>query len=801
MDVTAVKENRVRNTLRQLLLGLVALSGTAAAQEEASLVELSQYYGFLPVEIFKVEYRSHSLVPGDFNHDGKTDLALVDDSHSRIDLLIQRASTPAKLEELAKVNDIRSHWRFEKKKIPVDREVPSLSAADLNGDGRTDLVYFGNPDRLVVRYQPASGEWTEKKEFRVADVQAAAWTVATGDLNNDALADITVLGKKSTYVLYQKKDGTLTPPAEFRNTGADLGLGMVQDLNGDGRNDLFYLAKDQDERVLSGRLQDDRGQLGPEIQFGVKNPRGVALYDIDGQGGAEVLAIDNQTNRLRVLKLKNPQPRPGEPATRLVQYGIGTEGRDIGEAAIGDVDGDMLADVAITVPGAAQVMMFRQQRGSGLDLGTAYPSYLGAQQIRIADVDTLPGNEIVVLSTKENTIGIAKFAEGRLGFPETLATSGTIVAFELADLDADNHPEIVAVFQEKAGRGPAKYWIGAVKRTVAGEWEKFKFAGDKTELEIKPEDTPQRLMAVDVNQDGRKDFLCILNGKAPLLLLTNDAGVPEPVTVSGGVQLGDVEPGTIEFGQLQEPALLIAQGSFARQVRLDEDRRWQVKDQFNSTETNAKLKGVATLDLDGQPGNELVLVDSGLNKLRIFRREKDSYLPWREIDIGKFPFKSTAVADLNNDRHDDLVLIGQGRFGVLYSGQSDFELDELASYESSQKDAYLMDLAAGDLNGDGRTDIALMETENHTVQVVTRAHDGSLKLALSFKIFEEKSFNDRSRRGGVQPREGIITDVTGDGRADLVLLAHDRILLYPQDTGAPQSPPPMKELGAAGARP
>lgn len=787
--------------LRSLVLASCALTfftpSAAPAQDDELPVQLSQYYGFLPVEIFKVESRSHSVVAGDFNNDGKTDLAAVDDSHSRIDLLIQKATAPTTAEELSKVNDVRSHWRFEKRRIPVDREVPALTAADLNGDGRTDLVYFGNPDRLVVRYQPATGEWTEKKEFRLADVAAAAWTVAAGDLNNDALADVAVLGKKSTYVLYQQKDGTLSTPVEFRNTGADLGLGMIQDLDGNGRNDLFYLAKDQDERVLCGRLQDSRGQLGPEIQFGVKNPRGVTLYDLDGQAGAEVLAIDQQTNRLRVLKLKNPRPRPGEPATRLVQYGIGAEGRDTGEAAIGDIDGDMLPDVVVTVPGAAQVMVFRQQKGSGLDLGTPFPSYLGAQQVRIADVDGLPGNEVVVLSSKENTLGIAKFSEGRLGFPETLATSGTVIAFELADLDGDGKDEIVALFQEKAGRGPSKITLGAVKRTVAGEWERYKFPGDKTEIELKSEDVPQRLITADVNQDGRKDFLCLLGSKPPLLLLTNDKGVPEPVTVAGGVQIGEADAGSIEMGQLSEPALLVAQGTFARSLKLDENNRWQVRDQFNSLESNTKLKGVTTLDLDGQPGNELVLVDVGLGKLRIYRREKETYTPWREVDIGKFPYKSIAVADLNNDRHDDLVLFGTGRFGVLYSGQTDFELEEIASFESAQKDAYLMDLVAGDLNGDGRSDIAILEAENHTIQLVTRTADGSLKLALSFKIFEEKRFHERSK-GGVQPREGLIADVTGDGRADLVLLAHDRILVYPQDPGGSLPAAKPAAVGAAG---
>jgi len=32
-----------------------------------------------------------------------------------------------------------------------------------------------------------------------------------------------------------------------------------------------------------------------------------------------------------------------------------------------------------------------------------------------------------------------------------------------------------------------------------------------------------------------------------------------------------------------------------------------------------------------------------------------------------------------------------------------------------------------------------------------------------------------------EPREALIADLTGDGRNDLVIVVHDRILLYPQE--------------------
>lgn len=68
-----------------------ALSGsTLSAQDEDMVNELSQFYGFKPLELVKLSDRSGNLVSGDFNHDGITDLAIADNAHSRIDLLLQR---------------------------------------------------------------------------------------------------------------------------------------------------------------------------------------------------------------------------------------------------------------------------------------------------------------------------------------------------------------------------------------------------------------------------------------------------------------------------------------------------------------------------------------------------------------------------------------------------------------------------------------------------------------------------------------------------------------------------------------
>ncbi|MBX3437285.1 MAG: VCBS repeat-containing protein [Planctomycetaceae bacterium] len=747
-------------------------------------IDLSTFFGFGPVEIFKLEWRSHSLLPGDFNHDGRTDLAIVDNSHSRIDLLLQRQGPPDETESVKrkKVNEISSHWRFEHVKLPVDRNISAMAVGDFNSDGRADLAYFGDPDRLVLLFQPESGEWTEKRQVRLADVEGQSWGIAAGDLNGDGRDDVAILGKRVTYLVYQTSPGEFSAPTEIRNTADRLSLAMIGDLDGDERKDLFYLASDGDDRRASVRLQTEAGRLGPEIRFDFKNTRGLILSDLVPGAGGEVVTIDGTTGRVRVGQFSLEGRPEDQLAARLVQYGFGepgvAKGRDL---AMGDVNGDGLLDVIVTDPNAAQLIVFLQHKNHGLDLGTAFPSFLEVEQVRIADVDGDGRAEVFALSNKEKSIGVCRYEQERLSFPTTLPITGEPVAFELIDLDKDGVLELL--YLEKSKRN--SYVLHRMTRAGEGDWKSTPVGQDGGKLELSNE--PVYMRSIDANQDGRSDLLLISAvGKPPTLLVTDAGGVPRHVETAGGLQLGNVERGAVFSGMLSEPVTLVAQQNFARSVRLDEENRWQVLDQFNPSESGAKIAGAATLDLDGEPGNELVLIDTGAKKLRIFRKEEQLYQPWEQVELGTFPYIAAHVGDLNSDGRDDLLLFGQQRFLVLYAGERPPQLKDVLTYESKLDDSTFADLVAGDLNGDGQIDVALLDIAEHQVEIITLRND-ALVHALNFKVFEEKNFG---RRGGsgVQPREGVIADVTGDGRDDLILLVHDRILVYPQDDG--KSPEP-----------
>ncbi len=326
--------------------------------------------------------------------------------------------------------------------------------------------------------------------------------------------------------------------------------------------------------------------------------------------------------------------------------------------------------------------------------------------------------------------------------------------------------------------------LHALEQASGEKWRPYSFGPAKiSQVPLDLAASPTRLTGFDAQRHGLASFLLFQeNDRPPLLLAAKPDGSVIQVPGDGSLRLGNAGPGAVFFDSGASPTILVAQENFARKLQRRGEHTWQVVDQYNASEPSAHVVGAALIDLDGKADREVVLIDTGIRKLRILRRDADLYRPWKEVELGSFPYEAVRVADLNGDGRDDLLLFGRGRFAVLYAGQSAPALNELATFETKIKKATFADVVAGDLNGDGRPDLALIDTQSHNVEILALDGENRPVHAFQFKIFEEKSFNE-AHEGGTEPREAVISDVTGDGRPDLVLLAHDRVLVYPQDDG------------------
>ncbi len=761
----------------------IAVAGESADKPN----EIAQFYGFAGIELFKLEPRAFNLQAGDFTGDGLTDIMVIDNRGSCLRLLAQRSQPDqAAAESGSKANDLTSDWRFDIRAISMDKTLAGMSTGDFNGDGRLDVACIGAPDQLIIRYQPAPGEmeWTEKWTTRLPGIEPVAWMIAAGDLNSDQHDDLVVLGKDVTYVILQNDKGEMQTPKSLINTSPQLSMVQIADLNGDGRSDICYLANEGSTRGLCARLQTNDNRLGPEMRFSLQQPRSVTLANVDQKPGHEVVTVDSRTGRVQISSLQPATLREGTVPTRFLQYGIGPAGanRDRG-VAIGDVDGDQLIDVVVTDSEQAQLLLYRQNGIDGLGMAETFPGLLGVQDVAAADLNADGVLDMVLLSGKEGVLATCHFEGGRMTFPETVLKKPE--GSELAAVNvlmAGENVQIVVALTTGSGSGMKLAFLRLVQNSV-GEWLPAK-DDQKIELVGAVGSRGVRLVQMDVNRDGRTDLLSVPTGTSKAgvqVLLQKEDGALEVAQEKSRLDLGVSSAGRTF---VNNDRLLVARDSFARSLSFSGDG-WKVEDQFNAGESSASLEGVAVLDLDQKPGDEIAMVDTGVQKVRILRQEEGVYRPWKEVDLGAMQFSSTLVADLNGDGRSDLLLVGAQHFSVLYSGRSDSEMEELATFESERSTSYPADVIVGDINGDGQVDLSVIDTSINGLEILRFHPEFGLQEATHFRVFEEKRLVSADDDRGTEPREGIVADVTSDGRMDLILLCHDRLIVYPQDSGKP----------------
>jgi hypothetical protein len=225
--------------------------------------------------------------------------------------------------------------------------------------------------------------------------------------------------------------------------------------------------------------------------------------------------------------------------------------------------------------------------------------------------------------------------------------------------------------------------------------------------------------------------------------------------------------------------MIVARDHFARALRLGSGGALEVLDQFNAPTPESQVFGAVVADLDADGKREVALLDRKREALILLARgPRGTFEAAGEVEVGALSFRGGEARDLDGDGRPDFVLFAEDRFAVAPSRAEEASLVEVAEHESTIPNAFYEKALVGDANADGRPDVVLLETGSARLDILAVEGRG-LRHALKFRVFEQRSFEQQRR--SAEPREAVLADVTGDGKADLALLVHDRLLLYPQE--------------------
>jgi hypothetical protein len=820
---------RLTKTIIAVVILSAILSSTGAELVDPN--NLAAYYGFNEMEIIKLDWGIRGLRVADFDGDSRGDIAVVNDRKARIELLIQKDSVgPGETPVAVDLNDvdiniINPPTRFRKEAVAVSQKIYSFVCGDLNSDKMMDLAFYGEPKGLYVILQkvceteagkPKTLNWRTRKKIKIDDGLVTGGALVCADLNNDGKDDLALAGRDGVYIILQKEDGSLAEPVKYPTTALTLAV-EVGDLNGDNINDLILITNDS-EKPIHVRFGLATGQLGPQVQFFIERPLALELCNIDAEPGNEILTVDAISKRLICYKFASEKETDGDWPILFYPL-ISGEGSTKRDLVVGDFDGDGLADVVISDPGAAELILYKQTPELGLAEPVRFPAFADIESLSAADIDGDGKFELAALSVKEKIIGKAEFEGDRLSFPQPVEIHGEPVAMELADIDHDGKTDCIYISKDANDIRHLRviYNLGVTGKggnQPKGKHLKITEEVDdaKSALELKGlVSDPDGLKILDVDQDGLEDVLIFVKYEPPILVRQIQKKKFEVVdspsaqaSLIKDATLGSVAVANVDGKTGEE--MLVAQKNFARSLvfasaaeRRDlaeggDGKTWSIIDQYNAKGTENKISAVAAFDIDGkgpQGRPAILLLDGQKGQLQILKAGVDNtYRFEKELNIGTWDAAAKHLkmlfAPLTGSKVKSILLFDGDKFALITppsGSQTPQHLEQLFSYETKIKDGMYGNLTAGDINFDGRVDIIMVDYNRNHIEILALDSDTKPAPAMRFKVFEQKSYRDSKELAkiSIEPRELKIADVTGDGKNDLVTVIHDRIIIYPQD--------------------
>ena len=672
---------------------------------------------FAPRIDFAAGSTPYSVAIGDLDGNGKPDLVVANLMAGTVSVL-QNTGTPGAIYPPSFAAPVSfaagTYPRF-------------VAVSDLDGDRKIDIAVVNERSNTVSAFHNTT---------TTGNIDASSFapmiSFATGsNPNNLAIGDIDVDGKpdlvvtnfasntvsvlRNTSTAGNLNAGSFASKADFA-TGSQPFYVVIGNINGDGLPDIATVnAVSNNISVLRNQSVPGNittGTFAGKVDFATGNyPVSIALGDLDGSGIPEIIAADAGSNRVSILTINVAQP----PAVTSVNPVSGPAGSTV---TITGANFNPAAASNQVYFGAVKAQITDGTSGS---LTVTVPAGATYQPVTVLNsANGLIGySSLPFVTTFTNPLGNgipANFYRPKVDF--STGSSSFLYAVAFGDLDGDGKPDMVGVNK--------LFQTISVLRNIspAGSITASSFAAP---LVIPTTTNPQSVVLADIDGDGKLDIVTANPDNSSFSILCNMAS-----------------PGTLTAA------------SFAAQTN------------FSAGQYISSL-AVGDLDLDGK--SDIVATNLYSGTVSVFRNTTNtgvvnasSFAAGVSSPAGNFP-RFVVIRDMDGDGKPDLVVANERSNNVSVLRNTavpgGFVPSSFATKADFAAGSSPSGVAVGDVDQDGKPDIAVVNYGSNTVSVLQNrsvlgtVNAGSFASKIDFGV-------------GGQPLFVTIGDADGDGLADLV---------------------------------
>jgi|GEM_PF-1135958 len=662
----------------------------------------------------------------DLDGDGRLDI-IAENADSNVISILRNISSPGSLT----TNSFAARQDFS-----GGNAMRGLAVRDLNGDGRPEIVAANNGDNTISVFQNASTIGNIAFSARVNFIAGSGpLGVAIGDLDGDDKPDLAVANYNDNTISVLRNTGagsnittnSFAAKVDFPALST-VGSIAIGDMDGDGKLDLVTGAGSisGSQAISLYRNTATAGSIttssfAARVDFAAGWVNTLALADLDGDGKLDIALASQGPSVFSIFKnISTPGSFTTASLAARVDY---TAGFNPVGVAIGDLDGDGRPDIAF---------------------GNFYDGTISIYRNQTPLVVTPPTINSPVITGLVPNIGTPGTTITLSGTNFSASAASNIVYFGAvqAIVSSASQTNLWVTVPAGATFAPITVTVGGLTAssgqpfdpTFTGNGSNIITSSFAPSFNLPGANGPQSMVIADLDGDGKPD-IAFVNG------YNNFISIYRNISTNGA---------------------LLGPASFVPRLDLNPSTNGVVGSSYR----------LHAVDLDGDGKLDLIVCDANSDHISIFHNiAAPGSLTTNSFEAPftlstSYDTRFATATDLDGDGRVDIVALNYGAKTIsIYKNVGTtgaLNTNSFAPAVSLAAPGGPYEAVIADLDGDGKPDLAVANSDSGTVAVYQNLATPGVIASNSFAPYFEIS------GGGGNTSTIIAVDLDGDGKLDLV---------------------------------